>query len=243
MRKLSEQQVEAFDREYVDTDRFVPVCARIDSDFPDGRFRLLDVGGGNGRFADQILARYPDAHVTVLDNSELLLERNTVNSRKSLQLGSAADLVAMRQQFDLVSMHWLLHHLVGDSYRETRRNQLDVLSAARDLLTDRGRLSIFENNYEGWAPDPAPTYVIYGVTASKAIAPLARALGANTAGTGVCFNSFAGWRDMLAASGLELLSHAEPDSWQRRLPLHARIGLGLRTIRVGYYWARKSVQV
>lgn len=239
MRKLKDEQVEAFDQEYVDADRFRLICERIDADFPDGKFTLLDVGGGNGRFCDQVLTRYPHARGTVLDNSEVLLARNRPNPRKSLRLGSAADLDSIVDQYDLVSLHWLLHHLVGDRYGETRANQLSVLHAAGRRLTGRGRISVFENDYLGWLPDPFPTYAIYAITGSRTLAPVARFLGANTAGVGVCFNSASGWTRMMEASGLTPIARAEPDQWKRRLHWYSRLGLGLSDVRVGHYWLRR----
>jgi len=238
LRKLSNEQVEAFDREYVDARRLDRVCAKIDDDFPDGDFTLLDVGGGNGRFADQLLARYPKSRATVWDNSELLLERNAKNDRKQLRLGSATCLESISESFDLISLHWLLHHLVGDSYGETRANQLSTLSSARQLLSDRGRISVYENDYLGWIPDPWPTWLIYRTTASRPLARISRALGANTAGVGVGFNSFDGWRRIIQNSGLEIVDHAEPDAWERKLPWHVRLVVGLKDIRVGHYWLR-----
>lgn len=238
MKKLSDEQVEAFDREYVDENRFRRICQAIDRDFPDGRFSFLDVGGGNGRFCDQLLARYPDAQGTVLDNSELLLARNRPHERKSLVFGSALELDSVSGKFDVLALHWLLHHLVGSSYRESRANQLASLCAARGLLTARGRVSVFENDYVGWVPDPLPTLAIYQATASRLVAPLAKALGANTAGVGVCFNSREGWQAMLRDSGLTLVDRAEPDEWRRRLHWYTRVFMGLKDVRVGHYWLR-----
>jgi hypothetical protein len=238
LRKLSDEQVEAFDREYVDANRLRRVCSRIEADFTDGEFSFLDIGGGNGRFADQLLGRFPRAHGTVLDNSETLLARNKPDPRKSLVSGSADELSGIRGPFDLISMHWLLHHLVGDSYRATRLNQRNALASLAPLLSHRGRISVFENDYVGWLPDPYPTWAIYSFTASRMLTPLARVLGANTAGIGVCFDSEAGWRRTFDAAGLELIDRAEPDTWHRRIGLHARVALGLRDIRVGHYWLR-----
>ncbi|MGH8249499.1 MAG: class I SAM-dependent methyltransferase [Steroidobacteraceae bacterium] len=238
LRKLSDEQVDAFNREYVDADRFARVSSRIDAAFPDGEFTFLDIGGGNGRFADQLLERYPRARGTVLDNSELLLARNKSHPQKTLLACSAGELDSIRDRFDLVSLHWLLHHLVGDSYAATQTNQRRALASLNGLLTERGRISVFENDYQGWAPDPIPTWLIYVVTASRPLAPLARALGANTAGVGVCFNSQKTWRNLMKEAGLQLIDHAEPDTWKRRIPLYGTFGLGLRDVKVGHYWLR-----
>jgi SAM-dependent methyltransferase len=238
IRKLTDEQVEAFDREYVDADRLSRVCSRIEADFESGEFSFLDVGGGNGRFADQLLERFPRARGTVLDNSETLLARNKPDPRKTLVLGSADDMSGVRGPFDLISMHWLLHHLVGDTYRATRINQRTALASLAKLLSHRGRVSVFENDYVGWLPDPYPTWAIYTITASSLLTPIARAMGANTAGTGVCFDSEAGWRRTFGAAGLDVIDRAEPDTWRRRIGLHARVALGLRDVRVGHYWLR-----
>jgi len=240
MKKLSDQQTEAFDREYVDENRLRRICQKIDTDFPDGRFSFLDVGGGNGRFCEQLLSQYPYAHGTVLDNSELLLARNRQHPRKSLLRRSVLDLDTVPGRFDLLTFHWLLHHLVGNTYAESRGYQLSALKTARGLLTQRGRVSIFENDYNGWLPDPFPTFSIYLATASVTLTPLARALGANTAGVGVCFNSRKGWQKILRRSGLALIDYAEPDTWERRLHWHSRFLLGLRDVRVGHYWLRAA---
>jgi hypothetical protein len=97
---------------------------------------------------------------------------------------------------------------------------------------------VFENDYVGWLPDPYPTWAIYKFTSSRVLTPVARALGANTAGVGVCFDSEAGWRRAIDAAGLDLIDRFEPDGWNRHIGLHARIALGLRTVRVGHYWLR-----
>lgn len=242
LRKLADHQVEAFDREYVDSDRLAVITSRIDADFPDGRFTFLDVGGGNGRFADQLLERYPNARGAVLDNSETLLARNRQDPRKQVILGSAGDLQQVRGTFDVVCTHWLLHHLVGSTYGESRAIQLRTLSQLSSLLSTGGRVSVFENDYIGWLTDSLPPYLIFAATASRTLAPVARRLGANTAGVGVCFNSQAGWRDMLAASGLQVLNRTEPDRWKRRLRWHSMVFVGLKDVRVGHYWLRRATQ-
>lgn len=92
MEQLDDERLAHFDTEYMTESRLLTVKERIDRDFPSGRFTFLDVGGGNGAFADRILASYPDASGVVLDSSQFLLDRNRSNERKSLVLESAANL-------------------------------------------------------------------------------------------------------------------------------------------------------
>lgn len=240
LRKLDDAQTSAFDTDYVEGGRWSSVKACVERDFPAGDFRFLDVGGGNGRFADRLLREYPGSTGTVLDNSEVLLARNTASARKSLVCDSVENLGRVDGRFDLISVHWLLHHLVGESYRQTRRNQHAALESLRSLLTPRGRISMFENMYQGWVLESLPGRLIYQATSTRAIATVARRMGANTAGVGVCFLSRAQWLTTLRDCGFEVVRYTEPDHWTWPLRPAWRVFLHLREIRVGHLWLRAA---
>jgi SAM-dependent methyltransferase len=238
IRKLSDAQVEAFDMEYVEGGRWVTIRELIQRDFPDGDFTLLDVGGGNGRFADRILAEFPNSIATVLDNSESLLSRNTSNPRKTVICDSVENLASIgsSRRFDIICFHWLLHHLVSDSYRRTSINQLEALRCAKRLLTPRGRISVFENMYQGYVSEGLPGLLIYHLTSAKPLASVVRAMGANTAGVGVCFRSSGSWLRMAASAGFQAAAYTEPDDWVWPQRMAWRVLLHLRSIRVGHLW-------
>ena len=92
IRVLDDSQTEAFDVDYMYEARWLKLKALIDRDFPDGRFSLLDVGGGNGNFADLVLHNYPEATAVVVDLSDPLLAKNKPNPRKKVMRGSATEL-------------------------------------------------------------------------------------------------------------------------------------------------------
>ena len=236
MRQLSDSQLAAFDTEYVDADRWRLVKTNIDRDFPDGRFRFLDLGGGTGRFADLLLAHYPLAEGCVFDSSELLLAKNKPDQRKQLVCDSVENLGKLDGRFDLVAVHWLLHHLVGNSYAQTTTNQRSSLRGLASLLSERGRVSLFENNYQGLLLGALPGWLIYQATSMRALAALTRRLGANTAGVGVCFRSERQWRAMIAATGFKIVDYGEPDQWRWPLRWYWRVFLLLHRVRVGHYW-------
>lgn len=237
MEKLSDGQLSTFDTEYVTDRRWAPVQRCIDRDFPDGRFSLLDVGGGNGLFADRVLARYPNASAVVLDSAAVLLDKNVPCPRKSVLNADVGSLErAVQGRFDVICFNWLLHHLVSRSYSESRENILRTLRTAAGLLTERGRFSIYENMYEGLLVRGAPSRLVYWATSSKLLAALARRGGANTAGVGVCFLSEGQWRRDLGRSGLTILDYAADDQWQ--VPLVRRVVLHIGSIRCGHFWAR-----
>ena len=240
MRKLDDSQVESFDTEYAFGNRWDTVKSRIDKDFPHGRFRFLDLGGGNGVFTDTVLETYPNSNGTLLDNSEKLLSRNRKNERKKLVCASVEDLAALDGRFDVVFVHWLLHHLIGNSYVETRRNQLVTLANLAQYLTERGRISVFENTCNGWLVDNLPGWLIFQISSAKAIAPITRRMGANTAGVGVCYLSKDQWLSTIQRSGLRVLEYTEPDTRHPRLRIEWRTLLHVRSLRVGHFWLSRA---
>jgi SAM-dependent methyltransferase len=238
MERLEDSQLQAFDAEYVDHTRWPTLRQHLASDLPED-FRFLDVGGGTGRLADRILEEFPRSSGVVLDPSEMLLARNSEHPRKvTLRLG-AEDLPTVGDRFDLIMFNWVLHHLVEKaSYRKTRRNIDAALADAKALLAPQGRISVFENAYQGWVFHWAPGRIVYHMTSSRLLAPLARRGGANTAGVGVCFLSRKQWLDTFAKGGLHVAEWSEPDDWTWSTRLSWQVALHLRHIRVTHFWVR-----
>ena len=238
VKKLDESQVEAFDTEFVEGSRWTLIKELIKRDFPTGEVSFLDAGGGNGKFTDRLLAEFPKAHGTVLDNSEALLARNTTNDRKTIIHDSVENLARIDAKFDVICVHWLLHHLVSHSYRGTTRNQLATLAALRTLLKPSGRISVFENMCDGWLFEGFPGWIIYHLTSARSIASVMRAMGANTAGVGVCYQSTRQWLRTAASADLLIDAYGEPDHWIWPLKPLWRAILHIRRIRVGHLWLK-----
>jgi len=238
MEQLSENQLRAFDTEYVNDRRWIPVKRCIDRDFPEGEFTFLDAGGGNGVFADRILANYGRAKGVVLDNSRLLLGRNKPDTRKRLVFDSVENLERFTsEKFDLVFFNWLLHHLVARaSYSRSRENIDHALHTAGTILTQRGRVSIYENLYDGLVFDGLPSWFVYRLTSAKALAKLVEKAGANSAGVGVCFLSYRQWCSNIERIGFHILDYAGDDLWV--IPWTWRAFLHIRGIRCGHFWLR-----
>jgi len=234
LKQLNDSQLQSFDTEYVNDRRWEIIKNKIDKDFPQGAFSCLDIGGGNGKLADRLLNSYPYCRVTVLDNSELLLSKNQPNKRKTIICESVKNLGQLDMKYDLVCINWLLHHLVSDSYRETRKNISQTLNDAALLLTSQGRISIFENMYDGIIVDQLPSYLIFHLTSAKAIKTLIKKMGANTASIGVCFLSKNQWYSTLKNTSLEILQYTDDDPWS--VPMIRKFFLHLGHIRAGHFW-------
>ncbi len=234
MKQLDDSQLETFDQEYMYEKRWQLVKRAIESDFPSGDFSFLDVGGGNGMFVDRLLEAYPLARGAVLDNSELLLGKNKPHPRKQLVCDSAENLEKLGTKYDLVFFNWVLHHLVGSGYRESRENIDHALVMARRALTGAGRVSIFDNMYDGQLFDWIPSRLIYELTAAPQLKSFTRRMGANTAGIGVCFQSRRQWVDTVARAGFKTLSYHDDDSFGYSFLL--RVCLHMGNVRAGHFW-------
>lgn len=237
--QLDNHQLAEFDTEYIDEQRWHRVNSLIQSSFPTGKFRFLDVGGGNGRFTDRILAAYPEAEGTVLDNSELLLERNNSDNRKRLLNCSVEMLVNQEEKYDLICLNWLLHHLVSDSYIQSRQNIENVIHILGNKLERQGKISIFENMYDGQVFDTLPSYLIFILTSSKFLSKLTYKLGANTAGVGVCFLSYKQWELVFKGKDFDILSYSDSSEYWK-FSFFKKFLLHLGNIRMGHFWLSRN---
>jgi SAM-dependent methyltransferase len=239
MSQLTDDQLSDFDVEYVTDSRWPPILEGLASLPAD--FSFLDVGGGNGLFADRVLDHFPLASGVVGDNAEILLERNVAHARKrTIVLDALALPEAGLDRVDVVFLNWVLHHLVvtGD-YARSRRNIARVLGDVRWLLEPGGVVSVYENMYDGWPYHNAPSHLIFGATSTQRWAGAMRRLGANTAGVGVCFQSEASWRGIFEEAGLEVVSFTPDEEWQTMSRLK-RAALMVRSIHCGHFWLRPA---
>lgn len=238
-KKLADSQLEAFDAHFIDEERMARIRTHVDRDFPTGEFTFLDIGGGNGSFADQLLETYPAARGTVVDNAEVLVARNQAHPRKQVVESSIEQLTEnLDGSFDVVFLNFVLHHLIGTSFADTRNNQRDGVRVAASFLAPEGRVSVYENIIEGPVFARLPGWTVFQLTASRTLAPLVARLGANTAGTGVCYLSAQQWRETLAAGGLEVRAY-RPDQDLGMSPARRRL-LHVRENRRGYFWCARA---
>ncbi|HWE22900.1 MAG TPA: class I SAM-dependent methyltransferase [Myxococcales bacterium] len=210
-RTLDDDQLRAFNTEQICEKEWAVLKPVFDERFANREFSFVDVGGGNGSFADMLLAAYPRARGVVLDPAEILLSENKPHPRKEVKLARAESMDELfgERKFDLILFNWILHHLVLDSYAKTIELQRAVILKARRLLERGGVISVLENLYEGNVVDAVPSRLIFELTSSKLLKPLVRRLGANTAGTGVCFRSRTAWEKDATWAGLRVAKFIE----------------------------------
>lgn len=239
---LQDTQVASFDEDYVCEAEWQILQAGLREHLGDRWFRFLDVGGGNGKFGDRLLAAYPRATGVILDNAKQLLGRNTPNPRKSLVEGSALDLKRHfgAERFDLIVFNWVLHHMVTPEYRRTRALQARVLAQAGGLLNPGGIISISENLYEGLLMKSLPGKLIYGLTSTARLAPVTSRLGANTAGVGVCFLTQGEIQEDAFRAGLDFIRFQK--GYPKRMSLARRALLQVRAAHHGHFLFGSTVR-
>lgn len=110
------------------------------------RGRVLDVGNGG-------VVNYETTQVVELVAIDIAedLTRSNENSCSGFPLvfkpGEASALPVGDREFDTVVMQMLIHHLAGDSFRETRKETLKAFQEAHRVLKTDGRLVIIESTF------------------------------------------------------------------------------------------------
>ena len=126
-----------------------------------------------------------------------------------------ADILTGRA-FDCITVNWVLHHLVGKSYRTCWQNCLATLVCCKGLLKPNGVLIVAENMFDGYLRTNLPSHLIYRITSMRWpwFVGLARRFF-NTAGTGVCFRSQRAWQQLFAQAGFEVVAFQRGRVWWR----------------------------
>jgi len=238
IRHLSEDQLETFNTEYVNGKFWDAVVDLIDRHFTTGKFTFLDIGGGNGVFTDRVLNHYPQSQAFLLDNASNLIEINTQHPRKTIIPDSVENLenYLNRYDVDVVFINWVLHHLVSDTYSKTRSNMVNTLTIIKRNKRIK-YLAVFENMYNGILFDSLPGKLIYHITSIQAIKPVAKKMGANTAGVGVSFLSKKTWIKLFSdIFGEANLSVVDFHFWE--VPFVRKVFLHIKNIHMSLFWIK-----
>jgi ubiquinone/menaquinone biosynthesis C-methylase UbiE len=239
LKYLKEEQNVQFDQEYHSPGELKSKIAAIKEAIPNGPRSILDLGGGNGKFLDALLNEFESASGYLIDISEHLLAVNKIYPRKRLIRCSISDLEERLQglKFDVITINWVLHHLVGPSYETSVANVQSALKACANLLTSQGVIVVAENMFDGLPIDDAPSRIVYAITSVKTPWFVKRIrYYFNTAGVGVCFHSQRAWERLFHRAGLRTKARFFGEFWgcdlKRRL-LFAP--LMLKSQRHGHY--------
>ena len=209
MVKKSEYKFVEWSRQ-ISNDDFDVVCVSdLLSSIQKPRFSIVDVGGGNGRFAEACLAQCRnDVFCTIVDSSDLVVGEVPVSNNLSFEHSDFfhSNVARENDTYECVIFKTVLHHLIHSNEAQTLQSQKLALATARRIMKNDGKLVIVENFYDGFFRNDLPGRIIFYITRLKFIANLVRAFGANTAGEGVRFRSLESWKQLLSEEGFRVVS-------------------------------------
>ena len=244
--RLDESQNEAFDYEYQSEVELLHKIAYLRQQFPEGVKHFLDLGGGNGKFMDRLLEEFPGSKGHIVDVSQHLLDLNAPNPNKTL-INCAfeeLDTLDLGFKFDVITINFVLHHLVGETYAESLRNVERALAIASRKLAPNGVIYVAENEYQGLLETNIPSHVIFFITKiqNPLFVKFARRYF-NTAGVGVCFQSQKSWTKIFTAAKFRIDDYFMYSRWKHGLKKHIMfLALFLRTQRHGHFALRHAGQ-
>jgi len=112
-------------------------------------FVLLDIGGGNGLFAKEVLKLCPQSVVIVIDPSSRMLD--LVNdSRIETIKGALPDQLICQKTVDYIHIRSVLHHLIGPSPAKSLELMALSLKSTYDMLRPGGALMLQDECYESY---------------------------------------------------------------------------------------------
>lgn len=190
---------------------------------------LLDIGGGCGHFARQVVDRTA-MKAYVLDSDPISIARCNAQYGDviSARLDDALNPIIHGDE-DIVSFNLILHHLIGKNESATRVLQRQALLTWRDQAK---LLFVNEYCYDSYIGN-ASGYLIYQITKNKFLSLIASqisrfipSLNANTFFVGVRFRSHNEWQDFFSSCGFQVIACSrgknETVSLPRRLLLIKR---------------------
>jgi SAM-dependent methyltransferase len=128
------------------SDRYLPMLELIDKHHTPGS-SLLDIGCGTGNILQFIRQHTQVADLAGLDITQNYLDQAKANVDCQTILGSVLDDQLVQRvgpRYDFAVMGAVLHHLVGNTRRQSRANAQRAVRNALNLLKPGGILLIYE---------------------------------------------------------------------------------------------------
>lgn len=210
--RLSPETIEAFYSDKLTNKQILDFVALVQPRMGGKQHKVVDVGGGRGHFARQIVDRLRfRARVIDADERSIALCRQDYGDRVECEVGDALR-PRIHGDEDIVCFNLVLHHLVAGSESETRELQKRALMAWKQQAK---YLFVNEYIYESHVRNVSGR-LIFEVTSSSLLSRIAAIVGkfvpalrANTLGVGVRFRAHQEWVDLFRECGLEVVERVQ----------------------------------
>src|SRR3989344_2591414 len=107
------------------------------------KIKICEFGVGAGQLLNEIQKKYPNVSCTdveIIDDYKFFL----VSKKITYVTGSVLNSSFPDNSFDVIIMRDILHHLVGNTYNETQKNQKKALQELKRLVRPKGIIFIEE---------------------------------------------------------------------------------------------------
>jgi hypothetical protein len=206
--KLALHQIEVFYSDRLANDQIAHFQKLVGSDLISKIRVVVDVGGGCGHFALQLVEK-TGLKTRVVDSDQQSIEncKRNYGDHLEAEVGDALT-PQIHGDEDVVCLNLILHHLVGPTESETRALQKQALIAwreqAKTIFINEYIYDSFINGFSG--------RIIYEVTRSPLLSAIGRLVGAfipslkaNTFGIGVRFRAHHEWIKLFEECGFKLI--------------------------------------
>jgi len=194
------------------------------------KLEIIDIGGASGNFANEIHSYFnkhnTEASVKVIDYCEYD-EWALFKNISFIQESAFKALTELQDNsVDLIFINLILHHIVLDTYKETRKAQIELLKLAYKKIKKNGLVLVNECYFQCPLLFEASTPVTFFMSSSKlsVVLNLSKILGSISAGVGVCFLPKKAWKETFARIGFILLDESEGEwKWVKKLLIREKL--------------------
>jgi hypothetical protein len=170
--------------------------------------RVIDVGGGDGFFASNLLEAVPELDITIVDPSEELLKL-VPRAEIKRRIGSLPDNLGTEGRFDFIHVRDVFHHITGRSTAESKELvQLSLTNLAK-MLTDDGYLLVHELFYESPVKVDFSRNLIFRLLKLQNLTGIKMPSPEFIIGLNVCFYGRREFQGMLKEAGFEIVQYIE----------------------------------
>lgn len=143
VKKLFKEQVKQYSRksQYQGSPLIPLILKRLKN--KNKKIEICEFGGGAGQLFGEIQKTYPNCNYTdveIINDYRPFL----ISKKITFVLGSILDSHFPDKSFDVIIIRDVIHHLVGNSYKETFNNQKHALRELKRLLAPGGVIFIEE---------------------------------------------------------------------------------------------------
>lgn len=183
---------------------------RIMMDSGGEKKKLLDIGGGSGKFASLVKDNIPDMEITIIDPCIELLDMIEDDQIRTIQGSLPNNLCCDKNQyFNYIHTKEVLHHVVGHSIRSSKQKVTSSMLNISNMLENNGCFFIHELYYEGYVIPTLPRTLIFHLCRIQESLNIKIPVSEFLEGLLICFYTREEFKSLIEGCGFEILDYQE----------------------------------